>query len=220
MSRQLSFPIALAAALLLAITHNFPFFQLATASQNHPENSYSVNSPLELPQSSNSYPEFSEIETRQDNMGACGKNPCMNGGNCNVLATGVGGGRVSKDEMFVCHCMTGFYGRKCEKGSGVSLNCTDTEMSVSVAHSLTVEESLVLNDGQCELRNDTEERSFHLQFQFSSCGTIQQIKAGKEVVYRQVINKKSEVGNTNIISREGELAITRDSRYVPGDANT
>ena len=137
MSRQLSFPIALAAALLLAITHNFPFFQLATASQNHPENSYSVNSPLELPQSSNSYPEFSEIETRQDNMGACGKNPCMNGGNCNVLATGVGGGRVSKDEMFVCHCMTGFYGRKCEKGSGVSLNCTDTEMSVSVAHSLT-----------------------------------------------------------------------------------
>ena len=36
---------------------------------------------------------------------------------------------------------------------------------------------------------------------------------GKEVVYRQVINKKSERGNTNIISREGELAITRDSRF-------
>ncbi len=28
-----------------------------------------------------------------------------------------------------------------------------------------------------------------------------------------MINKKSEVGKTNIISREGELAITRDSRF-------
>ncbi|XP_075240004.1 zona pellucida sperm-binding protein 4-like [Convolutriloba macropyga] len=149
------------------------------------------------------------VSVRQDNMGACEQNPCENGGDCNILASE--SRVVDPEDMFVCHCMTGFYGKKCEQGSGISLNCTDTEMSVSVAHSLTMEESLVLSDGQCELRNET--KYFSLQFQFSSCGTIQQIKSGKEVVYRQVINKKSEVGATNIISREGELAITRDSRF-------
>ena len=80
------------------------------------------------------------VSVRQDNMGACEQNPCENGGDCNILASE--SRVVDPEDMFVCHCMTGFYGKKCEQGSGISLNCTDTEMSVSVAHSLTSTYSL------------------------------------------------------------------------------
>ena len=33
------------------------------------------------------------------------------------------------------------------------------------------------------------------------------------MLYKQTINKKSEYGKSNIISRDGELAITRDSQF-------
>ena len=50
-------------------------------------------------------------------MDKCENNPCKNGGDCNPLVNEkLQPEKLKTDESYVCHCMTGFYGKKCEKG--------------------------------------------------------------------------------------------------------
>ena len=59
-----------------------------------------------------SFDTLKHLSRRGEEMETCQDNPCKNGGNCNPLTSS----RPESDLSYVCHCMTGFYGKTCEKG--------------------------------------------------------------------------------------------------------